>query len=152
MQKQDFRGTLIILQCHKGKNDIIITKNWVLYLFLTLHLFFLYDYIWTFACFYFEILLWIVLNFLKNKERKVSKSCDIIRWFSNSMIYHKCEVLLPQHKVVEVFYQPRCFAPLNLLHFPLLVIFFFLSWKVVADCIHTKMGLPCWFFVLTSQI
>ena len=81
--------------------------------------------------------------------------CHSLLILPHPMIHHPSESLRPQHfatQVVEVFHQLSCFVWLNLLLFPLLVIFFFLLWKLVAGCIHTRMALTHWFHLLTSQV
>ena len=53
--------------------------------------------------------------------------------------------------IVEVFHQSPCFVQLNLLLFLLLVIFFFLSWNLVAGYIHIGIALTWWFHLLTCH-
>lgn len=71
--QKHFRKELILLWCQARKNYIIIITNFKLLLFLTLHLFFQCNFIWTFVCSYFGVLLWMFLSFMENKNNVLSK-------------------------------------------------------------------------------
>ena len=94
---------------------------------------------------------WMNVFLVKTRVSELSKS----ELTSNSSLPDDISsiwILATIARSCSSFHQLSCSFQLNLLLFFLLLFFFFFSWMVIAACIHYRIALTRWFYLLTSQL